>query len=90
MQETLIGCLIGAFITWLFSYHYYKKAGDELQREAQNLKKQTQLILVALEQGGLVELQRENNEVVGFKTWHIRTKGWDSSSFGNPSIGHKP
>ena len=90
MLNTVISCLIGAFVTWVFSRHYYKKAGDELQKEAQNLKTQTQLILVALEQSGLVELQRDNNEVVGFKNWHIRTKGWDSSSFGTPSIGHKP
>lgn len=90
MQETLIGCLIGSAITWFFSWFYYKKAGDELQKEARNLKTQTQLILVALEQGGLVELQRDNGEIIGFKTWNIRPKGWDSSSFGSPHIGHRP
>ncbi len=88
MAETLIGCLIGALITWLVSYAYYKRAGNDLKREAENLHNQTQLILIALEQGGFVELHRENGVVTGFERWLIKPKGFESAEPGKPSIRH--
>lgn len=88
MEETLIGCLIGALVTWIVSYAYYKRAGDDLKRETENLHNQTQLILTALEQGGLVELRRENGVVIGFERWIIRPKGFESAELGKPSIRH--
>lgn len=90
MLETLLGCLIGAVITWLVSYAYYKRAGDDLKCEAQKLHDQTQLILIGLEQGGLVELHRVNGAITGFKRWIVRPKGIESSKFGKPTVGHAP
>lgn len=86
MQETLVGCLIGAAITWLVSYAYYKRAGDDLKWEARKLEHQTQLILTALEQGGMVELKREGGKIVGFQKWIVRPKGFNATSFGTPSV----
>ena len=86
MQETMIGCLIGAFFTWLASWDYYKRAGDDLKREAKNLFEQTQLILTALEQVGSIELEKNDGVVVGFKRWIARPKGWESGTFGNADI----
>lgn len=40
--STAIGIIIGGFITWLFSWIYYKKAGEELQDKALELKNETQ------------------------------------------------
>jgi hypothetical protein len=90
MQETLIGCLIGAFITWLVSWVYYKKAGDDLKQKSENLENQTRLILEALEQAGFVELKRENGVITGFKRWIVRPDGWGSSVFGNAGIRNFP
>lgn len=87
MLETLIGCLVGALVTWFFSFFYYKRAGDDLKKEAQELHRQTQLILVALEQGGLIELRRENGKIIGFERWLVRQAGWESSAFGNSKVG---
>ena len=46
-----IGNLIGGFITYLVSRHYYERAARGLQQEAEELKQQTQLILRALREG---------------------------------------
>ena len=86
MQETLVGCLIGAAITWLVSYAYYKRAGDDLKWEARKLEHQTQLILPALEQGGMVELTRAGGTLVGFQKWIVPPKGFNATSFGTPSV----
>ncbi len=40
-----VSVLVGAVVTWLFAWFYYKKAGDELREEAKNLAKQTTNIL---------------------------------------------
>lgn len=88
MFYMLLGCLVGALVTWLVSYAYYKRAGDDLKNEAEKLYSQTQLILTALEQGGLVELKRTDGVITGFNRWVIRPKGFDSLEIGEQSIGN--
>ena len=46
---TLIGILLGAVITWLVSWAYYKRAGDELRREAFLLHIASSAIIYRLE-----------------------------------------
>lgn len=58
--------MFGAGVTWLFSRHYYKKAGDDLKRAADSLSSDTQLILYGLEQAGLVELVRKGKRIISF------------------------
>lgn len=58
-------------------------------KEAKELKKQTQLVLTAMEQAGLVDLMRDNGNIIGFSSWNFRPKGFDSFSSGNPTIGPK-
>ncbi len=84
----MVEVLIGSLITWLVSYAYYKRAGDDLKEEAKSLKNQTQLILTALEQGGLVELRRESGVITGFEKWIVRPTGVDGTAIGKPSIDH--
>lgn len=55
----LVGVLLGGLITWLVSYHYYEKAGDELGIEAGNIRKLANLIGHALEQAGLAQFKRD-------------------------------
>lgn len=93
MVSTVLSLFIGGVITWLVARHYYKKAGDELREEARRLREQTQLILTALEQAGLVELQRDvDNMIVGFKAWKIRGAGGIESAeaFGEPTLSTRP
>ena len=88
MIETIVSVLVGAVITFLVSRHYYKRAGDDLRLEAQSLHKQTQLILVSLEQADLVVLARDGGEVVGFKEWRVRAQGMPTSTeFGSAQVG---
>ena len=52
MIETIISLLIGAGITWIVSWHYYKRAGDELKIEADKLQHVNEMILRWLEVDG--------------------------------------
>jgi len=89
MIETLVSVLAGAATTFFASRYYYKRAGDDLRLEAQALRKQTQLILVSLEQAGFVVLVRNGEEVVGFKEWRIRAQGIPSTiKFGSAQVGN--
>jgi len=47
--STLISVLLGGVITWLAAWIYYKKAGDDLKKEAALLKKATAAIVYFLE-----------------------------------------
>jgi hypothetical protein len=51
--ETLVGIVVGAFITWLVSYSYYKRAGDQLREEAESLRKLQALTIYALTNPGV-------------------------------------
>lgn len=44
-----VSVLVGAFVTWLVAWRYYKKAGDELKEEASRLHRTTEIILRRLE-----------------------------------------
>ena len=56
----VVAVIIGAFVTWLASRYYYKKAGDELRAEADGIRKLSNLIGHALEQAGLAEFKRDD------------------------------
>ena len=63
--ETIASILLGALITWFFSWFYYKRAGDELRREARTLRSATDAILyIQQNPGARVELQRDAHGVV--------------------------
>ncbi|WP_141400769.1 hypothetical protein [Pseudoxanthomonas wuyuanensis] len=52
MIYTIISILIGAGITWLVSWYYYKRAGDGLKAEADRLQRTNEMILRWLEVDG--------------------------------------
>lgn len=58
LLTTLIGVLVGALTTWYFSLRYYKKAGADLGNEAAKLRHLSSVMLNAMEDAGLVELNR--------------------------------
>lgn len=58
----LAGIALGGLITWF----YYKKSGDELAREAARLRHLSNIMLNAMEDAGLVKLNRgPSGEIVG-------------------------
>ena len=73
------------------SYWYYKRAGSELKYEAKRLHQQTNLILLSLEQAGLVTLKRDScGGLTGFDEWKIRGAGLKSTGeVGEPSVQAK-
>ena len=76
--EWALGILIGGFITWLFSRYYYKRAGDELRREAVALHVAMTAVVNALRQDkdALIELQRDDlGRVTGVKVSAVARLG---------------
>jgi prepilin signal peptidase PulO-like enzyme (type II secretory pathway) len=49
---TLLSVLLGAVIAGVISWYYNKQAGDELRREAVNLRHYTSVVLRVLEDAG--------------------------------------
>lgn len=68
--ESALGVIIGAFIAWLFHRHYYKRAGDELRREAVALHVAMNAVVNTLRQDkdAIIELQQDKDgRVTGVK-----------------------
>lgn len=62
----IVPVLIGAAVTWLVTWLYYKKAGDKLMQEATELRRLTNLVLHSLEDAGLVKLKRDTSgKIIG-------------------------
>ena len=55
--STLAATLVSIAATWFFAWLYYQRAGNELRQEAQELRRLTGLILVGLQNAGLVEVR---------------------------------
>jgi hypothetical protein len=77
-QETLVSLLVGSVIgivaTWAFAHVYYRRAGEDLRREAENLREETgrarQLINIlaqCLETAGLIEPTWREGQLAGVK-----------------------
>jgi hypothetical protein len=64
--SAFVGVAIGGVITWLVSWYYYKKAGDELKQETTELRRLTNLVLHGLEDAGSIKLNRDTSgKVIG-------------------------
>ena len=57
----LVGLIVGAVITWCVAHKYYVKAGEDLRKEASELRKLNVLILRGMEESGLVKFNRDEN-----------------------------
>jgi hypothetical protein len=60
------GIVLGSLSNWYFSRLYYKKSGDQLIEEAARLRHLSTLMLNAMEDAGLVKLNRgQSGEIRG-------------------------
>ena len=67
MVPVLIGAGVGACVTWLAAWLYYKKAGNQLTKETAELRRLTILVLRGLETADLVTLNRDaSGKIIGF------------------------
>ena len=65
--SVILGAILGGSITGFLSKYYYEKAGKELNKEASELRRLTNLILLGLESAGLMTLTRdEQGYICGF------------------------
>jgi hypothetical protein len=85
--STLVGIIIGAIITWLVAWYYYREAGQELKREAAELRRLTNLMLHGMEHAGWIKLTRNSfGQILGFEQI-VSPKSIDSTaSVGNPTV----
>ena len=64
--RAFLGVLVGALVTCLVARCYYVKASNDLRITAEELRHLNEMILSALEQANLVEINRnENGKPVG-------------------------
>jgi hypothetical protein len=85
-----IGNVIGGIITYLVSRHYYERAARGLQREAEELKQQTQLIMRGLQEGLDIELnQDEQGNIIGVGIKLRAHVGGSSDVSGTATVRHQ-
>lgn len=61
-----LGILLGGLITWITSWHFYRRGSKTLEAEAARLRKLTTMVLRALEEKGLARLNRDaQGEIIG-------------------------
>jgi hypothetical protein len=66
---------IGGFITWLVAQCYYKKAAKDLEKEAMELGRQINYLLMGMESMNWLTLNRDaQGNIVGF-VFKINTQG---------------
>jgi hypothetical protein len=66
--ETAIGVFVGAVITWLAAWWYYRKASEDLLKESIELRRLNKLMLLGMEHAGWVKLTKDNDgNILGFE-----------------------
>jgi hypothetical protein len=56
---TLISIAVGSFITFLVTRRYYDRASGDLEREANELKDYTVMLVNYLDDAGVIEVERD-------------------------------
>jgi hypothetical protein len=61
MVIQILSILIGGFVTWLFAWIYYKKAGDELRAEARDLRSLVELAIRGIKNTKFMQVGRDKD-----------------------------
>ena len=75
LDDPVISVAVGGVIGGLTSLYSSRQSGDQLRQEAARLRRMVNLLSIGLEEAGLIEARRdENNEIVGVTlTLHPQT-----------------
>jgi hypothetical protein len=85
-----MGILIGAAIAIAVSWFFYVRAARGLQREAEELKQQTQLIMRGLQEGLDIEFnQDEQGNIIGVGIKLRVHMDGSSSASATPTVRHE-
>lgn len=89
--STMVGVLVGGIVTWAVAKCYYKKASEELQKEAHELRRLNELMLLGMEHAGWIELNRDNSgKILGFRQVIGVPSILTEEKFGTPTITVTP
>jgi hypothetical protein len=88
LMEAFIETVVGGVITFLVSRYYYKKASEELVKEANELRRLNNLMLRGMDYAGWIELQRDKEgNIIGFRQTITGVEGIKSEEkVGTPTI----
>ena len=68
MIETVVSFILGVVVTWVVSHVYYKRAGDELRKEAAKLRRLMTMMLTSMERQGWAKLTRDSKgDITGYE-----------------------
>lgn len=56
VMGNFVSVLVGAAVTWFAAWWYYRRAGEELREEARDLQRLTTLVLHALHNAGIADV----------------------------------
>lgn len=73
---TLVGVAAGGLITWLCSWWYYKRAGDQLRDEAADLRGLSLILIGALENRGVEVRRDERGYPIGYPVGTEMSVAW--------------
>jgi hypothetical protein len=72
LASSIISTAAGIVATWFFAWIYYRKAGEELKREAQALREESgklrewnRFLMISLQNNGLIDLNWKDGEPAG-------------------------
>lgn len=69
---TLVGLIVGGYITYKVSKTYYEKASIELRDQSERLVNATNIILRALEEGNIAEYTRDESGNIKGLVIHLK------------------
>lgn len=87
MGLVILSLVVGALVTWWVARHYYKKATEDLIKEAAELRRLNSLMLRGMEQAGWITLNRDSTgKILGFEQIAKAQGIASAEAFGVPSV----
>ena len=96
ISGSLLGIVVGGFVTWRVSRKYYKIASDELRKESDELRKEianlqrlNTITINVLEENGLAKINHnDKGEIIGSERKLAGKSQSVSNVFGDLSVEH--
>jgi len=87
---SLLTMFIGACVAWFATWFYYKRAAQQLDAAAAELRRLNNLLLHGMEDAGWIELNRDpdSNKITGFRISVAGTSQGKATVSGTLEIQH--